>query len=139
MFLLSILIMAALWQLAPIGTFAAFPYNLGGVALFVLGIGIAKHGSDVFRKADTNISTFNDPDILITEGIYRYTRNPMYLGFVIALLGVAVVLGSVSALIVVVLFILITDRWYIEFEEAAMQRMFGSRYDDYKQKTRRWL
>jgi len=63
----------------------------------------------------------------------------MYLGFVIALLGLSLLLGSLASLFVVVAFLVITDRWYIKFEEAVMAKTFGNQYAEYKSKTRRWL
>jgi len=63
----------------------------------------------------------------------------MYLGFLMALFGFFMLLGCLSPLFGVVLFFVITDRWYIEFEEAAMAKAFGREYPTYKTKTRRWL
>jgi len=63
----------------------------------------------------------------------------MYLGFLISLLGVAIMLGDFSSILVVIGFFVITDRWYIKFEEAAMAKTFGDRYEEYKAKTNRWL
>jgi protein-S-isoprenylcysteine O-methyltransferase Ste14 len=131
--------MTGLWWLFPITKFLKFPMNLIGILLFLLGLGIAKHGSDIFEKKGTNIETFDDPDMLITDGLYKVSRNPMYLGFLIALLGIFMLLGCLSPLFVVILFFIVTDRWYIKFEEAAMDKVFGDQYEEYKGSTRRWL
>ncbi len=63
----------------------------------------------------------------------------MYLGFLIALFGLFVLFGCLSPLFIVIIFFVITDRWYIEFEEVAMAKVFGDEYAKYKTKTRRWL
>lgn len=63
----------------------------------------------------------------------------VYLGFLVALLGGAIVLGNFSSILVVIGFFVITDRWYINFEEEVMDKKFGDRYAEYKAKTRRWL
>ncbi len=63
----------------------------------------------------------------------------MYLGFVIALLGLSMLLGALSPIFVVAAFFVITERWYIRFEEQAMLRVFGDSYSLYKSKTRRWM
>ena len=139
LFFLSVVVMMLLWFVFPLATFLSYPFNLLGILLIILGIGVAKLGSDTFERAGTNIHTFKDPDVLITEGLYKISRNPMYLGFAVALIGVAITLGNVSSVAVVVAFIFITDRWYITFEEAAMQRRFGEQYANYKKHTRRWL
>ena len=139
LFVICIVVMAGLWWLFPVARFIAFPMNLIGMLPLAAGLVIAKHGSDLFEKAGTNIETFHDPDILVTDGLYRISRNPMYLGFLLALLGVAVMLGNFSSILVVIGFFVVTDRCYIAFEEDAMAEAFGDRYAEYKAKTRRWL
>lgn len=107
--------------------------------VIVIGVGLAKRGSDTFERIGTNIETFQKPEVLVTDGLFSFSRNPMYLGFVMALLGVAIVLGNLLSFAVVLAFIVITDRWYIPFEEAAMKQQFGEQYERYKARTRRWL
>ncbi|MBO9999410.1 MAG: isoprenylcysteine carboxylmethyltransferase family protein [Cyanobacteria bacterium SID2] len=139
LFVICIAIMVGLRLVFPRMQFLTLPIDLIGILPFILGLGIAKHGSDIFEKTGTNIETFNDPDILVTDGLYQMSRNPMYLGFLIALLGVAIILGNFLSLVVVIGFFIVTDRWYIQFEEAAMSKKFGEQYAAYKLKTRRWL
>jgi len=139
LFLISILIMMLLWRLAPTSRNFTFPVSLAGLALLILGLGLTILGSRKFRQVGTNINTFNEPDVLVKDGLFRYSRNPMYLGFVIALLGVSALLGSLSTLAVVIVFFVITDRWYIAFEERAMAKKFGEEYEKYKSQTRRWI
>ncbi len=139
LFLISILIMMLLWRLVPINRNFTFPVSLAGLALLILGLGLTILGSRKFQQVGTNINTFNEPDVLVKDGLFRYSRNPMYLGFVIALLGVSALLGSLSTLAVVIVFFVITDRWYIAFEERAMAKKFGEEYEKYKSQTRRWI
>ncbi len=139
LFVICVVVMVGLWLVFPIMQFITFPISLVGILPLVVGLGIAKRGSDIFEKTGTNIETFDDPDILVTGGLYRISRNPMYLGFLVALFGVAIVLGNFSSLLVAVGFFVITDRWYIKFEEEAMAKTFSDRYAEYKAKTRRWL
>ena len=139
LFAICIVVMVVLWWVFPIARFVAFPASLVGILPFGVGLGIAKRGSDIFEKKGTNIETFNDPDLLVSDGLYRISRNPMYLGFFMALLGVAVMLGAFSSILVALVFFVVTDRWYIPFEEDAMDKIFGERYAEYKAKTRRWL
>lgn len=82
--------------------------------------------------------TFDKPSKWVTEGVYQYSRNPMYLGLVITLFGSALLMGVaiVSLLLVGVLGIII-DRWYIAFEEKAMRHAFGLEYEAYCQNVRR--
>jgi protein-S-isoprenylcysteine O-methyltransferase Ste14 len=139
LFVICIAIMVGLWLVFPMRVFLSWPITLIGIVPFGIGLGIAKYGAALFKKRGTNIETFNDPNILVTDGLYRISRNPIYLGFLLALLGAAILLGNLSSLFVVIAFFVITDRWYIRFEEVAMARIFGEQYAQYKMKTRRWL
>jgi len=139
LFVICSVLMLGLWWLYPMYLWLSFPISLIGLLPFIVGLGIAKQGSDVFAKTGTNIETFHDPNVLVTEGLYKISRNPMYLGFLTALLGIALILGNASALLIVISFFVITDRWYIEFEEHAMEKTFGDAYRHYKTQTRRWL
>lgn len=117
-----------------------YPYNLFGLFFLVVGLGMASWGSRLFRRLNTNIMTFDEPDVLVTQGLYRFTRNPMYLGFVIAILGIAILYqGAIVAFVLAFLFFIVTDRWYIKFEERAMLSKFGEEYQNYCNNTRRWI
>lgn len=139
LFIVCIASMVCLWWLLPMAQFWGWPLGLIGLLPFAGGLAVAKHGSDIFEKKGTNIETFDAPDLLITNGIYKHSRNPMYLGFVLSLTGIFIILGTLSSLLVVLLFIAITDRWYIAYEEAAMADVFGEDYAMYKSQTRRWV
>ena len=131
--------MALLWLYAPLFELFPFPYNLIGIALFLFGMGMAFLIAIKFKQVGTNIRAFQKPDILVTDGLFAISRNPIYLGFVIALVGVALTLNNLSSLFVAVAFFVIADRWYIPSEETAMAEQFGDQYENYKQRTRRWL
>jgi len=68
-------------------------------------------GKRQFAKEGTNIYTFNDPDKMITSGLFAYTRNPMYLGFVIAAFSVAILTGGLIPLAIALIHSLVVDRW----------------------------
>jgi protein-S-isoprenylcysteine O-methyltransferase Ste14 len=139
LFYISIVLMILLHFLVPIKILLNFPVTLIGIALFVIGGIMAQKEKSRFAKVKTNIKTFDKPDKLLTDGFFKYSRNPMYLGFVIALMGVWLLLGSVSPLIIVLIFIFITNTVYISFEERMMGDTFGELYSAYKNKTRRWI
>jgi protein-S-isoprenylcysteine O-methyltransferase Ste14 len=130
------LLLAWLW---PVGSIIRFPLNLIGVPLLVAGLGIAVWGSWKFEQVGTTIKTFDQPDQLVTDGLFRYSRNPIYLGFVLALSGVWVVLGALSPLLGVIVFVSVADRWYIPFEERMLAEEFGRAFELYRAQTRRWL
>lgn len=126
-------------RLSPLVELIAAPYHQFGFVLFAAGIAVAVAARRQFARAKTNIYTFGEPGTLLTDGAFRLSRNPMYLGFTLFLLGLAVFLGSLSPLLIATAFIVITDRWYIAFEERRMSARFGDAYRAYAQHTRRWL
>lgn len=116
-----------------------YPYNLPGLGLILAGVRLAVTSKRIFLREKTNVQTFDDPDKLIVEGPFRYSRNPMYLGFLIALSGLAILLGEPVTFMFAAAFFLVTQRGYIPFEEKAMTRTFGEEYLSYKSKVRRWI
>ena len=112
--------------------------NIGLLGIFG-GLYITLSAASQFRHVHTNLKPFKDPDVLVTDGMFRMSRNPMYLGFALFLAGIAVGTGALIPLLLAVLFVFIADRWYIAQEEVAMRRVFGSAYEDYCRTTRRCL
>ncbi|MDF3029106.1 MAG: Isoprenylcysteine carboxyl methyltransferase family protein [Fluviicola sp.] len=89
---------------------------------------------------NTEIHTFKTPQKLVTHGLFKYSRNPIYLGFVIALFGVWILLsGNLFSLFGVMFFFLIANFGYIPYEEKQMETIFGQEYLAYKNKVRRWI
>ena len=131
--------MAMLYVLLPGPTLVAFPYTLAGGVVVALGLAVTLSGARLFARTGTNIRTFNEPGVLVTGGLFRWSRNPMYLGFVLFLLGTAIMLGTATPFLAPALFAVVADRWYIAFEERAMQQKFGAEYAAYMGRTRRWL
>ena len=76
---------------------------------------------------------------LVVSGVYRYSRNPMYLGLLCLLLAWAAYLSDLLAFAVIPLFVVSMNRLQIRPEEAAMERQFGDEYRDYRSKVRRWI
>lgn len=116
-----------------------YPYHLVGVLPLLAGLALTSQGTTQFDRVGTNIKTFGEPDHFVTEGLFHVSRNPMYLGMVLALSGAAMLLGSLAVWLTVLTFFVVTDRWYIAFEEKVMQRKFGRRYTTYCAQVRRWL
>lgn len=133
------IVMIALHFLWPVRILVPQPFNFLGVLLIISGLALAKSVRNLFEKTVTEIHTFKQPGKLVTAGPFRYTRNPIYLGFAIVLAGLSIVLGSLMPIAGVLLFIIIADRWYIAFEEQNMERTFADEYRKYKRKVRRWV
>ena len=139
LFLLCVLAMLALHAWLPLEQWPTGSWTAPGLLLLVGGLCITVWHARLFRLRQTNIKTFNPPDRLVTDGLFRISRNPMYLGFNLTLLGCALLLGSASPFAVVLVFLIITDRWYIAYEERVMTRTFGEDYRAYCKRVRRWL
>lgn len=105
---------------------------VGGLVLLVLAGG-------QFRRAGTDMVPFHEVSTLVTDGFYRRTRNPMYLGMTLILFGTAVTVGAATALLVPPLFMLIIQWRYILPEEAMLDARFGEDYRNYRRAVRRWL
>ncbi len=137
--LLCILLAVALHYLAPVTTIIPGPFNWAGVALIVVGVLVIVFPATAFFAADTTIKPFQESSNLVSGGLYRYTRNPMYVGMVVILVGTDVLLGSLSPFVVPVIFILIINKMVIAVEERMLQETFGDEYRTYKNSVRRWL
>jgi len=90
-------------------------------------------------KADTGLLPFEEATVLVTGGIFRFTRNPMYLGMFLMMFGAAFLMGSIGALIPLLIFVLIIRYNFVAGEERFMEAAFGQQYLDYKSKVRRWI
>jgi protein-S-isoprenylcysteine O-methyltransferase Ste14 len=111
------------------------------VALAVLGAAIALAGVLSFRRARTTVNPLKPETsaALVTNGVYSFTRNPMYLGLAVALIGWAAYLSSVWSLLGPALFAAYITRFQIVPEERVLDRLFGDAFAAYKQQVRRWL
>lgn len=136
--LLALLSMAALDYFLPIARILSPPWSFLGILLLAIGVGIAGHSALTFNKVGTPVVPFEPSTALVTGGMYRITRNPMYLGMVIALLGAAMLFGSVSAFLPIPIFVWII-KGFIEGEERFLEEIFGQEYVLYKSRVRRWL
>jgi protein-S-isoprenylcysteine O-methyltransferase Ste14 len=111
-----------------------------GIALVVIGFAIAFSAATLFRRRGTELNPTSETNkLLLIEGPYRFTRNPMYLGLTIVTLGIAFWVGSLPMFAAPLLVFLTANFVHIPFEEAKMRRQFGTGFDDYTAKVRRWV
>ncbi len=110
-------------------------------ALTFIGVFFAISGVMSFKKAKTTVNptTPGASSSLVTSGIYKYTRNPMYVGFLFFLVGWGVLLSNGYALALTIGFVLYMNRFQIQPEEQALESIFGSAIVNYKKHVRRWL
>ena len=115
--------------------------NTLAIGLSVIGLGSGIMGVAQFKKAQTTVNphTPEKSTNLVTSGIYQYTRNPMYLGLVLILLGWAFYLSHFLPFMLVPVFMVYMTRFQIQPEERMMTQKFGKAYQDYLIKARRWI
>jgi protein-S-isoprenylcysteine O-methyltransferase Ste14 len=137
--LLTLAAMVALHFTLPVARLISAPYSHAGWLLVLGGLAIAMIASNAFRRAGTPVVPFERSTVLVTDGLFRYTRNPMYLGLVILLLGIAIALGSLSAFLPIPVFVWIIQKWFIQGEERFLTEIFGEQYLAYQRRVRRWI
>jgi protein-S-isoprenylcysteine O-methyltransferase Ste14 len=111
------------------------------VVLAAVGLAIALGGVLSFRRAKTTVNPLKPETsaALVSTGVYSFTRNPMYLGMVLALFAWAAYLASIWSLVGPLLFALYITRFQIVPEERVLDRLFGAPFAEYKKRVRRWL
>jgi protein-S-isoprenylcysteine O-methyltransferase Ste14 len=141
---LTLLLAVVAWFLAYVFPLASL--NFAFQALFaacflVTGAAISLAGVYAFRVSHTTVNptTPNGTTSLVTSGVYRYTRNPMYVGFGLALLAVVVYLGSIASSLVLPLYVVYMNRFQIRPEERMLLEKFGEPFATYLRNGRRWL
>ena len=117
----------------------SWPALLAGTLLIGAGLGIMIAAVRLFGRAGTPKQPWLPSTALVTDGIYRRTRNPMYAGMLLVYSGLASYLQSLSAAILLIPLVLIFDRLIIPREEAFLRRRFGQAYLDYCARVRRWF
>jgi protein-S-isoprenylcysteine O-methyltransferase Ste14 len=139
-----VMIGGAMWLIARVTPQVILPggLRLGLVSSLVgFGLGVGGAGFRAFARARTTIDPVNleSASALVTTGIFRLTRNPMYVGFAALLAAWAIWLQAPWALTGVLAFMAFIWRFQILPEERVMSTKFGSPYDDYRNRVRRWL
>jgi|SaaInl8_200m_RNA_FD_contig_91_135703_length_1738_multi_4_in_0_out_0_2 protein-S-isoprenylcysteine O-methyltransferase Ste14 len=137
--LIGILLMFVLHYLFPLMTLVPKPWIFMGLFSITLGIWINLQADRLFKKARTTIHSFGEPSHLVNSSIYQYSRNPMYLGMVLVLCGVAIVLGSLTPFLIIPIYIVMINNIFIKFEERRMERNFGQLWVEYTLRVRRWI
>lgn len=133
-----------MWLLSlafPAFTLPAISSLTGAVIVGVVGLAIGMAGIISFKKAKTTTDPRApaDASVLVTSGIYQLTRNPMYLGVLLILIGWGLALGNLLALICAFAFVPYINRYQIQPEERLLQDKFAATFTAYKAKVRRWI
>ncbi len=137
--LISLIAVLAFHFLLPVLELVPKPWNLLGILPLFLGIGFNIIADRLFSQARTTVNSFGEPTTMITESVYQFTRNPMYLGMALVLLGVAVLLGSLTPFFSVPIFIWLITVRFAKLEEKMLEETFGQEWLDYAERVRRWI
>ena len=142
--LVAVLIATAMWglsRISPVLEVAALYRVWTAIAIAIVGGGFSIAGVIAFRRARTTVNPLKpeSTSALVSLGVYRITRNPMYVGMLLAVLAWAVFLAAPLALLGPVAFHLYIGRFQITPEETALAKLFGADYVAYKTEVRRWM
>ena len=135
---------AIIWGISRLAPQVALPSGIRlavSVAIVLVGFAFSAAGVLSFRRARTTVNPTRPEEAssLVSTGIYRITRNPMYLGLLLVLVAWAIFLSSAWALLGAAGFVLYMNHFQIAPEERALSKLFGSQYASYKARVRRWL
>jgi protein-S-isoprenylcysteine O-methyltransferase Ste14 len=137
--LLAMLLIITLHFIIPIRTVVPPGWNLLGIAPLLFGIWINLAADQALRRAKTTVKPFEPNTALIQDGVFHLTRNPMYLGFVAILLGLSILLRSLSPYLVLIAFAVWLDFAFIRAEERKLEASFGEAWIHYSLRVRRWI
>ena len=137
--LLSIATMVLLHFLIPISKIAPYPWNLLGILLLLIGVALNLIADAAFKREQTTVKPFEKSAALVVTGVFGISRHPMYLGMVLILLGIAVLMGTLTPLIVIVIFSILMEFVFVRTEEKMLEVQFGATWLAYKKKVRKWI
>jgi protein-S-isoprenylcysteine O-methyltransferase Ste14 len=135
----AIAAMAVVHQFLPIAQLFSMPVRWLGLIPLIAGILLAVGAARLFNKHQTTIKPGQTSHRLVTEGPFRFSRNPIYVGMVLSLAGVAIILGSLSPWFAIPIFVGLVAYNVIPVEESMLRETFGSEYEQYRAKVRRWI
>jgi protein-S-isoprenylcysteine O-methyltransferase Ste14 len=141
LYLGALLIGLVVGRLLHIGGFAphrSLSLYLGGV-LTIGGAALVLAAAGLFRRLHTNVKPSQPATTLVTSGLYRRTRNPMYLGMSLLYAGPALILDSILALLLLPIVLIVIQTQVIAREERYLEGRFGDDYRSYRQRVRRWF
>ena len=138
-FFLSLIISVILHYTLPLINIIEYPSNLIGFLFFVIGTVLNIWTDQLFKKVNTTVKPFEKPSTLILKGPFKISRNPIYLGMALLLIGLGFVLGSIISFAGFVLFVAAMEIGFIRQEEKILLEVFGAEFEAYKKKVRRWI
>ncbi len=129
----------ALWFFSPPETLLHIPYKLIASISIIFGFAVMTWAWLQFRKSDTAVCPTSKASLIVTHGVYKYSRNPMYLGMLVMLTGASFLMGTIPSMFAPFGFFIIIDKVFVPFEEEKLRGVFGDVYSEYQTVTRRWI
>ncbi|WP_299442760.1 isoprenylcysteine carboxylmethyltransferase family protein [uncultured Rhodospira sp.] len=126
------------WFLWPGPVLVPWPWTLVGALVMAAGLAFAGWAVLRFQRVGTNVHPHGEATVLVTDGPFARSRNPMYLSIVITFVGVAILMGTVTPWVGPVIMAVWLD-WFIRREERHLLDAFGGDYDSYRSRVRRWI
>jgi protein-S-isoprenylcysteine O-methyltransferase Ste14 len=138
-FLASLVLMAALAFALPTLPFLSWPWRATGLVPIAAGALLNLAADRAFKDLGTTVKPFERSSALATSGVFRLSRNPMYLGMALMLIGAALLLGALTPSLVAAGFIGVIETRFIPAEERMLAETFGDAWTAYRRRTRRWF
>ena len=111
------------------------------IGIFPISIGVYLNlaADKLLKINDTTVKPGEQSEILVQSGVFKLSRNPMYLGMALILFGIAIILGSVTPFIVLIIFVFLINKNFISIEESMLEDKFGTNWIEYKKNVRLWI
>ncbi|MDJ0531955.1 MAG: isoprenylcysteine carboxylmethyltransferase family protein [Xenococcaceae cyanobacterium MO_207.B15] len=138
-FFLSIILMGGLHLWLPVRQLFFPPITYLGAGVILIGIVIVLSCAYLFRQKNTTIKPFQESSYLVREGMFNYSRNPIYLGMITFLAGLWIFWGSLTPVLIIPVFTWLIQEIFIKEEERMLEAKFGEEYQEYKTTVRRWI
>jgi protein-S-isoprenylcysteine O-methyltransferase Ste14 len=136
---IGLVTIALLHRYLPLAALIPAPWHHAGIAIALAGLALGGWTTVLFSRARTTLIPYRESSALVTSGPFRFTRNPIYLGMALVLLGACVFAGSLTPFAVVPAFVVVIQRFFISGEEAMLAQKFGAEFAAYCGRVRRWV
>ena len=136
--LISLILIVTSYIVLPDFNLIPFPVNLLGILISLSGFALMGKSRDLFQKHQTTLS-IERSSVLIQDGVFSKTRNPMYIGMFLLLLGIGICFRNLFSILIPFIFLVLIHFVFVLKEERLMFDEFGQAYLDYKAKVKRWI
>ena len=140
--LIYVLGLLAGWLLERKHPLVPLPRNFAiaaGIVLLIAGLALARSGARAIWKANSSIIPMRPTTAIVSDGVYRFTRNPMYVSMVVIYVGIALLIRAPWAIVLLPAVVIAVDRLVIAKEESYLRGKFGDYYMNYCSRVRRWI